>query len=133
MNKNKICFTLLMLPAICFLALIAYLEIANATSPQVKIAAVGYDPRSLISGHYLNLRLDWNNTDCQQFPQKGCPPQTDYRSIYQFFIPEKDARKLEKLIRQPNNKTELLFSLPPFGEPQVINLIINDIPWQDAL
>lgn len=33
----------------------------------VIIAVSGYDPRDLLSGHYIDLSLNWKDTDCSQF------------------------------------------------------------------
>ena len=58
MSKKRI-LILLLLPIVYFIGWISYLVVAEIGVPQVKIYAEGYDPRDLLSGHYLQLKLNW--------------------------------------------------------------------------
>jgi hypothetical protein len=58
-HRQKVAAFLLILPLLALGAIVAknQLDIASSRSWRVKI--VGYDPRDLLYGHYLNFRFDW--------------------------------------------------------------------------
>lgn len=58
-HRQKIAAFLLILPLLALGAIVTknQLDIASSRSWRVKI--VGYDPRDLLYGHYLNFRFDW--------------------------------------------------------------------------
>jgi uncharacterized membrane-anchored protein len=58
-HRQKIAAFLLILPLLALGAIIAknHFDIASSQSWRVKI--LGYDPRDLLYGHYLNFRFDW--------------------------------------------------------------------------
>ena len=91
-----------------------------------------YDPRDLLSGHYLQLKLNWQKTDCLQFEDRKCPKDR-FAPVYRFYIPEQEAQNLEKLIRNPDTKTELIFTYPEKREPKIKELWINGSKWSQAL
>lgn len=128
MNKKYLSLAGLLLPIVFFIGLIAQLQIAAWDLPIVRVAVRGYDPRDLLSGHYLNLRVDWEKTDCFQFSDNQCPEQR-FRSRYVYYIPETKARPLEKLLTEPDLDTQLVFSYPSKGLPQVLDLEINGKSW----
>lgn len=122
-----------MLPVLFFIGWIGMLEWQLNQAPEVKIAARGYDPRDLLSGHYLNLVLDWDATDCGQFRKAQCP-SSRFDLYYRFYLPEKDAQKLDLLIRRRTDlMIDLIFSYPKNGSPQLKNMQINQMPWQEWL
>lgn len=131
MSKKRI-LILLLLPIVYFIGWISYLVVAEIGVPQVKIYAEGYDPRDLLSGHYLQLKLNWQKTDCLQFEDHKCPKDR-FAPVYRFYIPEQEAQNLEKLIRNPDTKTELIFTYPEKREPKIKELWINGSKWSQAL
>ena len=34
---------------------------------EVRLPIMGYDPRDLLSGHYILYQIDWESADCKQF------------------------------------------------------------------
>lgn len=99
---------------------------------EIIIRAEGYDPRNLISGHYLNLRLNWQETDCSQFSDNLCHPNR-FESIYQYYIPEIDAPKLDKLAGNNKTKIELVFAYPKNKNPYLKDMLINGKNWKQWL
>lgn len=86
MMMNKRLYVLfLALPVIFLLLWVSLLQWQGYNTTDVKIAATGYDPRNLISGHYLTLRLDWIKTDCKQFNNSRCP-EAKFDSVYNFYL-----------------------------------------------
>lgn len=121
---------LLFIPVVYFVGWAGYLKISEINAPQYKIAVRGYDPRDLLSGHYLHLQPDWKKTDCKQFPDKSCP-KSDFQYSYRYYVPEQAAPLLEKMLQQNNLQSELLFVWPKHSEPRVKNLLLNGKPWNE--
>ncbi len=101
-------------------------------APEITIRAEGYDPRSLISGHYLYLRLNWQETDCTQFEDNLCHPNR-FEGVYKYFIPEKVASRLDNAIRKDNVKVELVFAYPKNKNPYLKKMLLNGKPWKEWL
>lgn len=114
-------------PIVALLIWTADLQLRLNHASRVYIAVEGYDPRSLISGQYLQLRINWDDTDCEQFHGHKCPVEF-FESSYQFYIPEETAVQLEKLINQKRPQMQLEFVLN-HGSPLIRNLYIDNISW----
>ena len=101
-------------------------------APEITIRAEGYDPRNLISGHYLYLRLNWQDTDCTQFNDNLCHPNR-FESIYKYYIPEDAAPKLDAAVRKEGTKVDLVFAYPENKSPYLKKMLINGIKWKKWL
>ena len=130
--KNKLYLCGLFLPLFCFLAFIGVCEYQRSQSYEITVPVSGYDPRSLIAGHYILLTVYTPKIDCSQFSAKTCPEKGYFQNSYKYFIAEEDARPLEKLIRKQGNKTELVFTVLPNQPPQIKELLINGKKWKEA-
>lgn len=123
------------LPAAIFFPLVilalwtARLQLNLNHARKVLVTVEGYDPRSLISGHYLQLRPVWDKTDCGQFSRQRCPVES-FENNYRFYLPENIAPELERLIwkRQPAMQLEFALS---HGTPLVRELFIENNLWKD--
>lgn len=109
-----------------------YVDSGIKNAPEITIRAEGYDPRSLISGHYLYLRLNWQDTDCTQFKDNLCHPNR-FESIYKYYIPEDVAPILEKQIQQQKVKIDLVFAYPENKSPYLKKMLIDGIKWKKWL
>ncbi|MBS4773656.1 MAG: hypothetical protein KHX55_05220 [Proteobacteria bacterium] len=127
---NKFIPVLVFIPVLYFIGWIGSLKISEINAPQYKIAVRGYDPRDLLSGHYLSLRPDWKKTDCGQFPQNRCPEDV-FQYSYRYYVPEQAAPVLEKMLQNGKHKTELLFVWPKYSNPRIKNLLIDNKPWNE--
>ena len=146
MNKLKLrvwgttCLKFLwIIPIVVLLGQVMYLTIWTRTSQQVVIAIQGYDPRSLLSGHYINYQIDWDKTDCWQFEEGVCP-RDDFRQIpHRFYVPQKDAGQLDRLLRFGNGNAaeplqfEIVFAYEKGRQPIAKTLLINGEQWKDYL
>lgn len=130
--KNKLYLAGLFLPLLCFLAAVGIYEHRQNRAYEIVVPVSGYDPRSLIAGHYILLSVDESRIDCAQFPDKSCPPAGFFEKNYKYFTPERDARLLENLIREQANTTELVFTVHPGQPPQIKDLLINGKNWKNA-
>lgn len=101
-----------------------------ASFDEVEIAATGYDPRDILAGHYLNLQLDWDKTDCAQFAGDLCP-KGDFDRVYNFYISQQNAAALEKAANNAENTVKLIFSYRQGQKPQLNNMKINGVSYKE--
>lgn len=59
--QNKKLAAALIFPILCLILLAVYKGIKVAVGTKIIIPISGYDPRDLLSGHYLTYRLDFKN------------------------------------------------------------------------
>lgn len=112
MKKRILLMAALALPVIFLAVWAASVEYKIKHAQEITIRAEGFDPRSLISGHYLSLRLNWQETDCRQFSDNLCHPSR-FQSVYNYYLPEGDALYLDKVIRRENLTLELVLLIRP--------------------
>lgn len=129
--RNKILAFFLILPIMVLGVIIFNLQRVRA-GKIVSVAAVGFDPRDMLSGRYVYLRLDWDKTDCAQFPQRICPKGV-FTPTYRYYLPEVDADKAQKLLDKENPPMALDFFYTPDEKPMLKNWRINGKPWQEVL
>ncbi len=111
--------------------------------PEVTLRIAGYDPRDLLSGHYIAYTIDWENTDCSQFTNNRCPQDEFFQSsidglwdnYHRFYIPEKDAKLLDSLFRRASDNLvfEIVYGYAPNFRPQIKRLLINGRNWDEYL
>lgn len=116
--KTKI---LLALPVAVLLVWVAALRISLSTAEKIVLPVEGYDPRDLLSGRYLSVRVLYPENS----PHKDC-----CNNIRRFYVPENKAFKLEKALRG-NVRAEMVVALPKYGEPAPVDLLLDGKPWRD--
>ncbi|MBU0655726.1 MAG: GDYXXLXY domain-containing protein [Gammaproteobacteria bacterium] len=160
MNKRILLLTALILPILALMAS-AYLKSAQRSSgEQVILPIEGFDPRDLLSGHYLIYQVDYGletgctehdvetsiclrpqrqmfaadalPEDCTLFIRGYCDGSADFRAgIERFYIPEEYAEALEKQVR--DKRGELVLSVDSQGNAAIRDLLINGKPWQETV
>lgn len=131
MYKKVLLVSALALPILFFMGWIANLETNLRGAQEITLRAEGYDPRSLISGHYLSLRINWQKSDCKQFKDKLCHPSR-FDSVYKYYLPEDEAQELDVLIaRNMVEKIELVFAYPKNKTPHLRSLLLDGQPWKE--
>jgi len=133
-----VCFTL---PFVCLVIWTVSLAWQRNHGPEVKVAVMGYDPRDLLSGHYIQYQIDWARTDCTQFKANRCPEKDFCKEARwgrqcRFYIPENKARDLDELFRKRNDtdiKFEVVYSYQPGQKAVAKQLLINGQDWRKAL
>ena len=60
-------------PVILLAILTIGMAVLRTSLPEVTLRISGYDPRDLLSGHYIVYTIDWDDTDCKQFKDRQCP------------------------------------------------------------
>lgn len=130
MKRNYIVATILVFPIIALFFWVISVNVTMNRADTVFVKVTGYDPRDLLSGHYVVLRPVWGETDCTQFKNDECPSR-DFEYSYRFYLPEGDAKYLDRVIsRQSDLDMYLLFATPSNGKPLVKDLYINGLQWK---
>ena len=128
--KKQIFIVGLFFPVVVLLSTICWHEYHLSCPELVRLRAVGYDPRSLISGHYLQLEIDWDKSDCRQFNDRQCPKE-QFKKHYRYYVPETSAMALEEKIRSGKYVVELEFAYSKSKDPRLINLLFDGKKWPD--
>lgn len=140
MNK-KILAVIFIIPFISLIFWTMWLYTQQVTGTEIKVSVMGYDPRDLLSGHYIRYSIDWNRTDCTQFSNGVCPEdefckQARWGRECRFYIPEKDAKELDRLFFNRNTTDmvfEIVYSYHTRQEPLAKQLLINGKDWREML
>jgi uncharacterized membrane-anchored protein len=69
--KNRNLLIALIIPILCLFLLSIYKAIKVSIGKEIVIPITGYDPRDLLSGHYLIYRLDLNNENLCKDTEKN--------------------------------------------------------------
>lgn len=145
MNKQKLANIghsllkfLWIIPFFVLLGQVVYLKVETAIAPQVVVAIRGYDPRSLLSGHYIQYEIDWAKTNCSQFEKGMCPRYVFNQIPHRYYVPQRDARRLDSLLRNRDRyeeplKFEIIFAYIKGRQPIARMLLINGQEWKEYL
>ncbi len=118
-----------------------WLYVQQATGQEIRVAVTGYDPRDLLSGHYIQYTIDWEKTDCTQFADGKCPKEEFCKEHHwgrqcRFYVPEKNAQELDRLFWRRNDTDmvfEVVYSYHKGSEPLAKQLLINGKDWRESL
>lgn len=124
MTRNLSRLALLLLPTLLLAGWAASIALQRVAQPTLRIAIVGYDPRDLLRGHYLQFRLDLaagesapcacldaNPADalrplvravaCDAPPTPAACPHfiESPRQTFRYYATQERALELEKLLR----------------------------------
>lgn len=122
---------LVFLPVMIMLAWVATIENERYQGREVVVRLRGYDPRDLLSGHYISYRINWDETDCAQF-ENGVCPRAAFERQGRFYVPEDKAMMLDKAVRDSRNKAEMVFSYKRGIKPYALKLLVNGKEWNAA-
>jgi uncharacterized membrane-anchored protein len=159
-RKPAVLVPVLLLPVLAILGLIYRAETVLQTGRKWVVKIGGYDPRDLLSGHYLRYRIRWDmqerescQTCCYCLWNPGAPTDKPVepavrivscaeRGPCESWFPEEDAAALEKyfipetegarLERALREKeAALLLSVSRRGRVGVEELLIDGRPWRE--
>lgn len=122
---------------------------------EVTLPIVGYDPRDLISGHYIVFSVDYGTTalctntnlpssegfvcldnrefsyevptSCKQFIRGLCEQGRFNTGLEKYFIPEDKAQSLDQIVRQ--KRASIVVSVSSTGRAQTKKLLIDGVEW----
>ena len=142
--KNKLLLLILLIPVICLFIWNCFLWYDKDSGTEITVSIMGYDPRDLLSGHYIRYRIDWNKTDIKQFENKTFTKQDFVDSLnktsYRFYVSENHAKYLDKILMEANNikeedkkNIEVVYSYKLGKHPIAKKLLINGQPYQKSI
>ncbi len=142
--KNKTLFFILLLPVICLFVWNCFLWYTKDSGVEITVPVMGYDPRDLLSGHYIRYRIDWDEADLKQFEDKFFTKDEFVDSLnkssYRFYVSEKHAKYLEKLLmeswdvkEEDKKKIEVVYSYKKGKHPIAKKLLVNGQPYQKII
>ena len=142
--KNKTLFFILLLPVICLFVWNCFLWYTKDSGTDITVPVMGYDPRDLLSGHYIRYRIDWDEADLKQFEDKFFTKDEFVDSLnkssYRFYVSEKHAKYLEKLLmeswdvkEEDKKKIEVVYSYKKGKHPIAKKLLVNGQPYQKII
>ncbi len=146
MNNKIYLLFLFVAPLLCLMAWTGSLYMQRSNGVDIKVAVTGYDPRDLLSGHYISYTIDWDKTDCSQFPDGVCRADEFCDGFFKertfwginrqcrFYVPEQYARSLDTLFRNRNNEDmvfEVIYSYSKGHKAIAKQLLINGKDWHD--
>jgi uncharacterized membrane-anchored protein len=155
-KSRKLLLVTLMIPILALLALTLFKSSNFFMGHEVELPIVGYDPRDLLSGHYLVYRVDYgvanlcatpdevlgfvcldnrtfthyNPDGCSLFIKGTCKHRRFEAGIDRFYIPEEKAAMLDQMVR--GKQASIVISVTGSGYAQVKNLLLNGKPWEEA-
>ena len=125
MNKNNFVIYLLLFPFLGIALWLCYFFVFIEHSTEVRLPITGYDPRNLLSGHYIAYRIDWDKADCSQADWNGTCPRSEFKTSYRFYVPEETALDIERAINRSDISTEIIFSYQKGKSAVARELLIN--------
>lgn len=129
---------LVLMPAVLLLGAVGVLSYQINHGKEVTVRIRGYDPISLLSGHYIRYEIDWENTDCAQFSKNICPKEDFMRALNngywgksgRFYVSEESAEALDRAVRDSQNSAEIIYSYQEGRSPYALRLLINGEVFQ---
>ena len=130
---NKIKTFILLIPFIVLCCWVMYYAHFVKSATEVVLPITGYDPRNLLSGHYIEFQIDWARANCHQAGWHGTCPKSDFKGINRYYVPEVRAHDLERFINNSQYDTEIVFAYKKGSRPIVKELLIDGKFWEDYL
>ena len=155
-KSPKVLIIILAIPIIALFALVIYKKHILSVGKEVTLPIRGYDPRDLLSGHYLIYSIEYGVNDiclgtrkvkktayvclepkqfsfmrpeyCQLYIEGECKYGRFTAGIERYYIPQEKAKRLEDLVR--SKKASIVLSVMRNGKAQIKDLLIDGQPWQ---
>lgn len=155
MQSKKMLLIALLLPILVLIALTFYKRHLLTSGVEITLPISGYDPRDLLSGHYVIYTVDYgvpnlcnqakdirqayicleNKTVsytspkyCKIFIKGICNNGRFIAGIEKYYIPESAASHLDTEVRA--KKAKIVISVKPNGQAQVKDLLIDGKSWR---
>lgn len=139
MKKKVLWGLVLAVPFVALLGWTAHTAHVRRTALEIVLPVRGYDPRDLLSGHYIEYQIDWDRVDCNVFPDGKCDTAAfgDSWRGQRFYIPESRAGELDRLFRGRNSDTmkfSVAYAYVGKGRPAIAKkMLINGVEWSEYL
>ncbi len=161
-SKQKRLLFAIVFPILILLGVTLQKHTLRQTGTKKTFRIAGYDPRDLLSGHYLIYSIDYevpnvcvdgnwssatpthicfdtqlfingpvSDSNCKVAIAGTCTGNRFVAGLERFYVPQEKALALEKLVQ--NRQASIVVSIGSSGQAQVIDLLIDGVPWQEAL
>ena len=139
--KNKLLVLAFLIPAIALASWVLVLSHERSSWDEVKVVIKGYDPRDLLSGHYIQYEIDWEKTDINQFEQyqsykDDFGTESKWGRQCRYYIPEQYADRLQRIFRarsSDNTLFEVIYAYKPGQKKKKKKLLINGKDWMSFI
>ena len=161
--KKTIKLIFVLLPVLFFVLWSGTLYYQAGSGKPVVLAVRGYDPRSLLSGRYIDYEIDWDKTRPEQLVRlkkfadisvlqqcydnydrktqthkKSCHWESwEWRKAmghrHRFYVPEANASSLDRLFSGRKYDFEVVYACQKGRKPVAVELLIDGTPWRDFL
>ena len=128
-NNNGVKIALL-IPFLVIFCWSMYYSNFIRNAKEVVLPISGYDPRNLLSGHYIEFRINWAKADCQQANWHGHCPVEEFRGVNRFYVPERNARQIERLINGQSS-VKIVFAYEKGKDPVAKTMLIDGKDWKN--
>lgn len=155
-QTKKALIIALLFPILALMALTAYKKYVLSFGEEIILPISGYDPRDLLSGHYLIYQIDYgvhgvctSNSGqqagyvclapkmfsysppdgCSKLIRGVCKLNRFEAGIEKYYVPEDKARYLEEQIR--SKTASIVLSITRDGQAQVKDLLVNGQSWKN--
>lgn len=159
MKSKKMLLLSLLFPILLLAGLTFRKQSVKSFGQTLVLPISGFDPRDLLSGHYLVYRIDYGFDVCRTLSSKKtkdkfvfvCPKEQRVESfppsscqiairgtcfgsqfragVERYYVPEDEALRLEKLVQAGN--ASILLSVSKDGKAVVKDLLIEGRRWQE--
>jgi uncharacterized membrane-anchored protein len=147
----------LIIPILVLAGLTLYRSYVRSMGVEVILPISGYDPRDLLSGHYLIYRIEYGvegicsgrtgqgtigyvclepkmfssspPMNCSKLIRGTCNDGRFEAGIEKYYVPEKEAKQLERQIQ--SKSASILLSITSTGQAQVKDLLVNGQSWKN--
>lgn len=159
-KSKKALLILLFLPIFALILLAEYKKYLLFVGKEVTLPITGYDPRDLLSGHYLVYSVDYgvesicgtkpyekkkdgficlspkffstsSPENCEILIKGVCNYSRFEAGVERYYVPESEAKRLEELVQK--NQASIVLSVSYSGEAQIKDLLINGKSWRQHL
>ncbi len=125
MIKSKGMIILLSIPFLVLAGWMSYALHFVRNAQEVVLPVQGYDPRNILSGHYIRFQIKWEQADCFQLDWNGVCPYKDFAEVDSYYVPENRARDLERKLNSSDYLAEIVFAYQPGVRPIAKEFRIN--------
>lgn len=161
-SKQKRLIAAIAFPIVLLLGLTLQKHTLRQTGTKKIFPISGYDPRDLLSGHYLIYTIDYGvpnlcdyssgsyeqkeshicfdsnmhvagpvPSSCKVAIRGECKGGRFVAGLERFYVPQEKALALERLIQ--SKKASIVVAIGDNGSSQVTDLLIEEVPWQEAM
>ncbi len=105
-----------------------YLFVEDSRWQEQRAPIMGYDPRDLLSGHYIRFQIDKKKmgADFDNLPKELKRPQ-------RFYVPQFYARQLSEALISNKYKFEVSYRMRENRPPRIKDIYIDGVLWREQI